>query len=817
MAPRVHAGTARSLLSLRYIDDLVALSDTHAWTYVELPPTPWELLSDEHRITVAGQITLALAGLVTHQEPVEVHLRVAYREHDVFGFARRASEHVYDPAPGLGDYLRRQVTHLADKAHLDKVVLLGVCLGSRNGGSGRNTVLDQITRLTTRAHASLGLDDPQVPAKELQEWRRKADEVRRALAGAPLNARPALADTVSWLIRHTLHPEMPDPDPGAADRRPWGRGELEMLTEGFITNQHRWLRVEQSAGEGYVAHLGLARFPDTMHFPNQEPWLHYASALPFPVEVSLRATLVPPRKVKSDVARQAQYAKDMATHMGESGNSLPLVLQEQLDTAESLEYAITKKQQPFAYTRTRLRVTAADAEELTARVRAVIDHYRDLGIDVTWPTGDQLDLLLESMPADRVRLKAYQQRQELEVLGGAMPTASSDVGDTAGLHLGDTTSGIRLPVQLDPNYPPSINMPSGLAITGQPGAGKTSATLLLTYQTALKGVQCVYIDPKGDAVPLASLPGMPSSRVLDLRNGDNGILDPFALGDDPSQSKLLAIETLTLLLGGQLEDSRESALLSAIDAVTARPTPTLAAVVDHLLASHDDASTALGRMLRTMSDLPFARLCFTPADTTLRRVDETLTIVTLLGLNLPSPDTDRNEYGYEERLSVALLYLVTRLARRLLLAADKNAPKAVIIDEAWALTATPQGQKLIPEIARMGRAHNTALVLVSQNAGDLMRQSVTNCLSTVLAFRSTQDDEITDVLSLLNIVDTPAHRATVRDLRNGECLMRDVHGRLARVQVDIAFDDLRAAFDTNPSTRGHHADIPADAARAGAA
>lgn len=38
----------------------------------------------------------------------------------------------------------------------------------------------------------------------------------------------------------------------------------------------------------------------------------------------------------------------------------------------------------------------------------------------------------------------------------------------------------------------------------------------------------------------------------------------------------------------------------------------------------------------------------------------------------------------------------------------------------------------------MGRSRNTALVLVSQNAGDLLNEQVTNCLSSVFAFRSTE-------------------------------------------------------------------------------
>ena len=76
---------------------------------------------------------------------------------------------------------------------------------------------------------------------------------------------------------------------------------------------------------------------------------------------------------------------------------------------------------------------------------------------------------------------------------------------------------------------------------------------------------------------------------------------------------------------------------------------------------------------------------------------------------------------------------------------DRRIPKAIVLDEAWAVTSTPQGAKLIPEVSRMGRSRNTALILVSQNAGDLLNEQVTNCLSAVFAFRSTERAEVASV------------------------------------------------------------------------
>ena len=96
---------------------------------------------------------------------------------------------------------------------------------------------------------------------------------------------------------------------------------------------------------------------------------------------------------------------------------------------------------------------------------------------------------------------------------------------------------------------------------------------------------------------------------------------------------------------------------------------------------------------------------------------------TLGGLTLPDTTTGREDYSYEQRLSVALLYLVSQFARRLMNTVDRTAPKAIFLDEAWAITSTPEGAKLVPEVSRMGRSRNTALVLISQNAGDLLQRT----------------------------------------------------------------------------------------------
>jgi hypothetical protein len=130
-------------------------------------------------------------------------------------------------------------------------------------------------------------------------------------------------------------------------------------------------------------------------------------------------------------------------------------------------------------------------------------------------------------------------------------------------------------------------------------------------------------------------------------------------------------------------------------------------------------------------------------------------------------------------------------------------PKAVILDEAWMLTATTQGRALIPALSRMGRSKNAAVLLVSQNAGDLLGSETLNNCEQRFCFRATDDDEISDVLRLLGVADTPTHRTTIRSLPNGACVYSDLAGRVGVLHVDLALPELAVAFDTTPGHQAH--------------
>jgi hypothetical protein len=112
----------------------------------------------------------------------------------------------------------------------------------------------------------------------------------------------------------------------------------------------------------------------------------------------------------------------------------------------------------------------------------------------------------------------------------------------------------------------------------------------------------------------------------------------------------------------------------------------------------------------------------------------------------------------------------------------------------------------------MGRSRNTALILVSQNAGDLLNEQVTNCISGVFAFRSSERMEVANVMALLGVEPSDEHKAVLRGLGNGECIYRDLDGRAGRIGIDLISDELRQRLDTNPTRARPEVPVPASSA-----
>lgn len=722
----------------------------------------------------------------------------------------------------LQNTLANMRSYMYQNDFVKQEVYLGIDLG-RRGQAERPEGFDLKEFLTYTKQiidATVKQRDPQITQSEVDYWKRKEERYRTGVTQGVLKGIPAKASEVAYLIKQPMWPLMPMPEFLDEDKKVWGRGEVQSLGSSWIEKRPKCLKITQQRWDGedmvrYRAALCFSKFPDAMIFPTTMPWIQTSSLLGVGVTFNARFSIVPAEKVRKDLNRKLQETKDEAINAQNAGE-MPQDIIERMTMAEALEYEITRNGGDWIYGSYRLHIEAGSEEELRKRVSAAISHYKDLGIELAWPSGgDQFKLLQESIPSDEKRVKSYEQRQILTTFAGGLPTALTSIGDRIeggsqkkagegwiGPFLGKTVSNFSEAVFMSIHSAIARNNPPGIVITGSSGSGKSFLAFKIAVDMALQDIWTIYIDPKADATPITEINGLGDANVFDLKDGNSGLLDPFSLGSSRAECTLMAIETLKLLLGQRLTGGQEVQLSEAINYVTEREEPSLNKVVDFLLANDNDDAKGLGYRLRLIRELDFARLCFSPRKAVNLSPERGLTVITLLGLGLPTESITTDDYTESNRLAVAIMYLLSTFTLQLMITLNKSHPKAVVIDEAWAITNTRAGKELIPLVARMGRSHNTALVMISQNAGDFLKEGWLNSVSLKFSFRAKKGDEITEVIKLHDLEETDYLRDTIKHLRRGEALFQDVDGRTSVIEV-IEIDPVKKEkFNTNPHTRG---------------
>src|SRR5215475_12612228 len=192
----------RSRLSVRYFDDRILLTETHAWAYFRVPTISYEFLTGQQREALATNLTIALAGI--RMADAEVHLRIAHRSYPAADWAARLHA-TSDGGPGWMPYLDEMYRQVWAKDFWSKEVYLGVRLGQR-GVRAQLTggLFAQFGRAYRAGEQVLGIDDPAIGGPEIAKWTEQADRIGRALAASSLAARHASADEVAWLVRHAI-------------------------------------------------------------------------------------------------------------------------------------------------------------------------------------------------------------------------------------------------------------------------------------------------------------------------------------------------------------------------------------------------------------------------------------------------------------------------------------------------------------------------------------------------------------------------------------------------------------------------------------
>lgn len=801
---------------------LVWSTDGGVWAVWRVEPFAYAHTSDAAKLAVHARLRGLLMGL-----PGEALLLSVCERLEPWDVVADMVEGVDPEArPAWAEVCTTTARRLAGVAMYRRRHYLAAALGRPAGRAWRSVLRDAAGDVA----ASFGLRRAPLAASEVAAAYRRADAVESALL-VQVSLTPATAGEIRWLYARALS--------RGIDERPFdqswepphrglpGRaspGVLAPLTDALVweggshddadrPRHRRYVRIETPAGAAYQSALALADMPHEWSFPGAGgEWLAHLDELALPIDWAVRVRSIPNTVAQAKVRRQQRQLVGQVDEYDGEVTGAPPSLAEAIAAVDAQRAELAANPaEPELHVTTICSLAAATLPELEEQAATVGALFEPHDYAFGRPTGGQLGLLRSMLPGTAAApvCRDYTQFLLPGDLAAGAPFCTSEVGDPRGLLLGfSLDAGITTPVLIDPTYGPAVRRSASLAAVGALGSGKSFFLKRLCWDTVARGGQIVTIDrtARGEYVGFAArLPGR--AQVVRLAGDTDVCIDPLRTFDGEDRVAV-TLGFLSLLGGCSTHTDEGAALAEAVHTAAARSGARVGDVVEALRAMGDHtsrpdpAARSLARRLDHYRRLGAGRLAFGESEPL--RLDADCVVFWAPNLALPDRDTLLNEHLArqmlpEQVLGHALLYLVAAVGRHIVFS-DPTRFGAALYDEAWALLASPHGQRLVLEGIRDGRKHNGAIWLASQHPNDLGTPELADLLGSRFVFHQAPGavDAAVEFLGLAGCDDAAA--TLRRGLGTGQCLYRDVRDRIGLVQVaEPAVDDLGEAFDTTPT------------------
>jgi hypothetical protein len=710
--------------------------------------------------------------------------------------------------------------HLAQlETHLPEIYMR---LAQRAPGRPGRGLLRSIDRTYRRVNDlfGLGFAEP-IPHREIdalaEEETRLLERVRTVLPAA----ERATTRELQWLlrrasVRHVAEPQLD----------PWWRPNAMIIdtAEGpaFEPRAADFLRhcnapihreddhliVRGEEARTYQAFLTLGALPDEAEFPSAQAELLFAplEAVDFPVDAVMHCRWIANRKALAEV-QKALIDANNAIRDARAGAQQPdevKLLNRELGR-ELEAYLKSEARPPLLEATISFAIGAPDLRELKRRTGALREYFA--GVTLHQPAGLQEQLYYDHLPRPGGgEVLDYYEMMTLEQFGALMPIATRKVGNLRGVYVGHTLAGgrARSPVKLDLTAPAADHLPTSIFMGGRQGSGKTAGAQIAAFVAgAMRGSYVLTADPKPDhnIVHLPELEG--NARIIGLEADERyrGMLDPLVVS--PQQGGLreeIAISYfMEVLPEGSERGAWETEIIYAVRDVLRDGGGSLA-VLDRLRAGNDAAQDA-ARRLHPISDSGLGILAF--GDGTNGRgfsEIERVTTITMAGVDLPAAEVPRDHYSRADRLSVATFKLVASYIMWLV-TQDPSVHKVVILDEAWTFLGTQQGRSLLDKLVRLGRRFNCTVIIASQTIVEL--GDLDDLIGMRFIFGQNSRAEAKRALALVGA--DPEDESLVHALIDknrfcrGRCLLRDLDGNLAEIQIDAVYPHILDVLDTSPT------------------
>lgn len=620
---------------------------------------------------------------------------------------------------------------------------------------------------------------------------------------------------------------------------------------------HRWRQEgrslcfeDEESNITYQTFLALAHMPEDVNIPGDE-WLKPLLDLPFGVEICISLKTNQFLDAQKKLKENKRKIEGQDEHAIQSGEVSEDDIERAYIDSVNLEEDLKLYSDPLIEATVTVALANKDKEELKTQVTRVKQEMERMQFRMQRPASDTLKAFYEMIPGSPIQYVSYKHKTSPSVLATSVFPIAIESGDEIGHFLG--TAGARDKyIYLSPVEAIRHDRSGGIGILGTLGGGKSVLANYLGYMvTLLDGGRSLFIDPKSERGVLwkgflKEFEGEIGITTIDYTN--KGVFDPFVIyraespewfdrhredfskipggaistyDDYVQERRSRAVDLANAMFTEELHlvegTERALAFKEAVSAAAARyKTPSMELVIrllagnvpeqNRIFKDNDLVHRQAMLLAREMEQLKktnrLASLIIGNGTEQGLSFNKRINIMQINGLTIPNPDTPKDEYSVPQRTSATIMIPLGEFAREF--ARDPltlDIPKAVVFDESWFLKATSWGSLLYSEIARMGRSLFTIPIFIGHSVSDVDEPGIREALTYMFVFRMSSELEAVEALRILGLEETGANVSLVQNLGNGQCLFKDINQRVQQINIELLYNNLKKAFETNPERR----------------